>query len=632
MIAVLTLALAATVGMTVAASPAALGDELAHDDGKQDSKRSTAGGGHVVRFERPSDEFALTEVQLHGSSYGGKYDPFWTLARVRICDESMQELARAFVPYEAWKMGRADWIEVPIGPLRVPPAFFVAVEYFPTQTKGIYQSIDEDGEGHSWGLNGNDLGAMLDGGEWMIRAVGKKKLKIEQPNLEETEQVAAGEGPMIDKRSTAGSGHAVLFKQPKKKPLLTGFALHGGRYGGGYDPATTFFHVFVCDKKLKPLSRTAFPYSSFSGDMDWVEFELPPLKVPKDFALLVYFEPTQSKGIYLGQWEEAKAASLSGLPGKVHGKPEKGKGWMIRARCAASLGKLELPEASAGAQADEAEEPDALTMAQWMEDLDAAELEEDVDAARAISAKLAEAKSEGEGTAFEISKHFFLRSDGVDQKARLALLEIMECAHESLTKRFRFTRVSAIRGKRIHLHLDIAPGNKTTLFTSPGSPDYSLIVLRGEASALRAPTKGGPHVVYGFCHELGHVLMGWEDSEHQWAHYLGSYLTSDVYAKLGDKGWSDPYDYHTIEGLPRFLAEIEDVQPGTGDANSVAKLLEEIGKRFGQEILGPAAAWIIENREGKPFSSVRLYLLADLATALVELGCDAEEVEKLFGE
>ena len=304
---------------------------------------------------------------------------------------------------------------------------------------------------------------------------------------------------------------------------------------------------------------------------------------------------------------------------------------MITARCTASLGKVELPELGAEA-AVEGEGLDALAMAQLMEDLDLAELEEDVEEARKLATRLAEAKA-GEGaTAFEMSEHFFLRSDGVDEKARAALLKIMECAHDSLTTRFGFEKVSAVDGKRIHLRLSIAPGQKTTLFTSPGSPDYSLIVLRGEKRALRAPTHGGPHVVYGFCHELGHVLMGWEDSEHQWAHYLGSYVTSDVHEKLGDQGWVDPYDYHSMEGLPRFEQGIENAEPGRGEAKAVAKLFDEIGKRFGQEIYGPATAWIRENREGKPFSAVRLYLLADLAAALIEQGCDPKQVEELFGK
>jgi len=610
---------------------AAKGTELSYDDGRKEDLRSTAGGGHVVRFERPTEEFALTAVRLHGSRYGGGYDPEWTLARVRVCDGEMKELAHAFVPYDSWKVGADDWVEVPVGPLRVPPAFFVGVEYFPTQTCGIYQSIDDSSSGHSYGLSGAELGPSLDGGEWMIRAVGEKKgLKVERPDSVRVEVVARGEGDSLGKQSMAGTGHAVLFKLPKSTKLLTGFSLYGGRYGAEYTPERTYFHVVVCDKKLKPLWRTAFPYSSFElGDMHWVHFDLPALEVPKDFALLVYFDPTQTKGVYVGLWAEEKAASLNGLPGKVAGKPEKGKGWMIQAHCAPSAGLIELP---AYAMADvPAEELDALELAQAIEDLDVAEVAEDRDEARRLSAMLHAGGAPEQAWDFEASEHFLLRSRNVDERTRNALLALMECAHDSYTTRFGFERVSAFEEKRIHLHVEIGEGLETTLFTSPGSTEYSLVVLRGEPRALRAPTHGGPHVVYGFCHELGHVLCGWEDSEHQWAHYLGSWVTSDVFAKLGRSGWVDPYDYGALEGLPRFVEEVEGVTPGVGEAKAVASLFQRIGERFGQERYGPAIAWIKANREGKPFSAVRLYLLADLAAALVALGCDEAEVNRLFG-
>ncbi len=89
------------VGGLASPALAAKGTELAWDDGKKDARRSTAGGGHVVRFERPTEEFALTAVKLHGSRYGAGYDPAWTVARVRVCDDQLKELAHAFVPYDS---------------------------------------------------------------------------------------------------------------------------------------------------------------------------------------------------------------------------------------------------------------------------------------------------------------------------------------------------------------------------------------------------------------------------------------------------------------------------------------------------------------------------------------------------
>ena len=124
--------------------------------------------------------------------------------------------------------------------------------------------------------------------------------------------------------------------------------------------------------------------------------------------------------------------------------------------------------------------------------------------------------------------------------------------------------------------------------------------------------------------------MGWKDSRHQWAHYLGSVVTSLVHEELGNKGWFLPYDYHTIEGLPRFLSDIEGVEPGRDTDSGVASLLHAVGERFGMEVFGPACAWIRENRPGEPFEAVRLYTLDDLRDALLELGLDAHAVAALF--
>ena len=148
---------------------------------------------------------------------------------------------------------------------------------------------------------------------------------------------------------------------------------------------------------------------------------------------------------------------------------------------------------------------------------------------------------------------------------------------------------------------------------------------------MNAPTRGGPHSVYGFCHELGHVLLGWEDSEHQWAHYLGSVIVDEVAKKLGKKIWWDPYDAAAIEGMARFMKGIDAIEPGRGEKARVARLYYEAEKRFGRGSIGPAVAWIKANREGKPFGVVRLYKIDDLRDALIQTIGRKAEVEALFG-
>ncbi|MFV1960136.1 MAG: hypothetical protein ACC662_12075, partial [Planctomycetota bacterium] len=501
----------------VLASPAFAGAarakdlELRHDDGRPDDRRSTAGGGHVVSFTRPSDPFVVTGVRIHGERYGGAYDPFLTVARVSLRDAAWRPLATTFVPYDAWPRGRAGWADVVIPPCSVPEAFYVVVEYFPTGTKGVYQSIDTGAAEGSYAGTLAGLGRPLPGGGWMIRVLGSKKIpQVVRPDLEDTVVLVRGEGEPIGRLSAAGRGHALRFRT-RKRPLLVSVSIFGARYGR----AGGFFHVFVCDRKLKILARSSHPYDLFStGDLEWVDVPIPATRVPREFQVVVCFDPTATKGVYVGKWKEKGGHSLLAYPGRSTEKLAPGEGWMIRATMAKSAGKSRL---AAPAAPPPASGPDASEIAALREAVDRAEVEEKVNEANGLVARLAETDPEAAARLgrFDESPHFLLRRVGMTDEAAASLLRLMEAAYDVLSEQFQLENVAGVEGKKIHLHVTLGKGLETKLFTSPRSPDYSLIVLRGDAKALRAPTRGGPHVVYGFCHELGHVILGWEDSQHQ---------------------------------------------------------------------------------------------------------------------
>ena len=198
-------------------------DVLSHDDGRADTRRSSAGTGHAVLFERPEGEFIAKAVRIHGARYGGESDPEYALARVSLCDADLEVLAQSFEPYSSWRVGAFDWIEVPLGPARVPERFYVVVEFFPTRTSGVYLSIDDDAAGHSFSGRPGALSMPLEGGEWMIRVVGSKRdVEVQRAKSETEEWIAHGEGEPVGKQSTAGTGHATLFKTVGRKRLLTG--------------------------------------------------------------------------------------------------------------------------------------------------------------------------------------------------------------------------------------------------------------------------------------------------------------------------------------------------------------------------------------------------------------------------
>ena len=608
--------------------PERLEEELKHDDGTQEGRRSMQGGGHAVHFERPGAECIVTAVRVHGSRYGRGYDPYLAVARVSLCDEAMKPFATRFLAYDAFTVGKAQWADVEFAPTRVPERFFALVEFFPARTRGIYMSIDEGNSGHSYGAVQGRKGAALEKGEWMIRVQYTKRVpKVELPDPENVTVLERGSGESLGKRSMAGSGHATLFKATRSQQLVK-VSVFGGRYGTGYRPEATFFHVFVCDKKMKPLARSAHPYSLFAaGEPGWVDIEMPPCKVPRDFAVLVVFAPTQSRGVYVHQWEEKKRASLNALPGKVQGKAD-GGGWMIRAHVADSLKKQPLPKFVRASPRD----LDALEIVELLEGLERAEREERVLEARRIVNALKAGAPEHEASrlAFQASPHFFLRSRGLEAKASGKVLRLLEAAHGALGKRFGFEEVSAYPGKRIHVHVLLGEGTRSALFTNPRAAHYSHIVLRGDESVLRGPGEGGKHIVYGLCHELGHVLIGWQDSRHQWAHYVGSRVASDVYGELGAAGWIHPYDYHVVDGWPRFLTETRDQVPGLSTDARMARLFQEVGERYGERVYAKALQRVKETCDGQPFHAVRLYALADLKNALAQLSGDPDGVERLF--
>lgn len=611
----------------------AAAQELSHDDGRREAQKSMAGAGHAIRFERPGDELYVTAVRVLGSRYGGGYDPDLTFGRVRVMDGTMKVLAEAWVAYSSWKVGAFDWVEVPIGPCAVPESFLVGIELFPERTKGVYVGVDQDSSGNSFSFSAGGASRAFEEGEWMIRAVGtKKRPEVELPDLADTEVAAHGsdEDGAVDQRSTAGAGHAVRFKASSKHRFLTRISLFGARYGGGYDPESTLFHVFVCDKKLNVLAHSAHPYATFpTGDLRWVDVDVPPVVVPREFYVLVHFDPTQTKGVYVGRWKEKGGYSLSANPGGRGTKLDGGLGWMMRATMAGSLGEQPLPEAAE----EGGDGLDAAQLAEIAGELDEAEAEEDV--AR-LEARIDEVSATDPAAAaglgrFQESAHFLLRRVGLTEEEGARVLALMESAHRSIERRFGVARVSAVPDKKVHVHVIVDEDADTKLFTSPSGERFSLIVYRGPRGSLRSPAHGGRPNVYGLCHELGHVLTGWEDDRHQWAHYVGSLVVDDVVAELGEDAWLDPYDARP-EGTARLLSEIEGVAPGRDTDAGVARLFHDLGERLGTEAYGPALAWIRANREGEPFEAVRLYRLDDLRDALLAGGTDRGVVIELLGD
>ncbi len=142
-------------------------------------------------------------------------------------------------------------------------------------------------------------------------------------------ELALDDGKQSGKNSSAGSGHGVRFETDGGPAYVTSIRIHGSRYGGRAPPNEDF-GVWLCDDQFKQIAEFKYPYSKFKrAAPKWVTLKTKPTKVPKKFIVCVGFNPTATKGVYVGFDEQASGKSISGLPGRPPRDFERGD-WMIR--------------------------------------------------------------------------------------------------------------------------------------------------------------------------------------------------------------------------------------------------------------------------------------------------------------
>lgn len=141
------------------------------------------------------------------------------------------------------------------------------------------------------------------------------------------------DGSMESKRSTTGAGHAVFFQRPAQGEwFLDRVELFGSRYGNPQPPDEDFA-VYVTDSTMARFCVVPRPYSLFErGPEKWTSIALPPVRVPESFYVCLVFNPTRTKGVYVGIDNSVKQShSRDAVPGSHLGETLKEGEWMIRA-------------------------------------------------------------------------------------------------------------------------------------------------------------------------------------------------------------------------------------------------------------------------------------------------------------
>lgn len=96
-----------------------------------------------------------------------------------------------------------------------------------------------------------------------------------------------------------------------------------------------------------------------------------------------------------------------------------------------------------------------------------------------------------------------------------------------------------------------------------------LFLSISSLTVLGPPSKSGFFIIYGICHEMGHLAMyrtlknrDWmsDAAAEGWAHFVGSVVVDRLFAAKGESLWPEPYDYRE-EGSARLQKDIASKSP-----------------------------------------------------------------------
>jgi len=163
--------------------------------------------------------------------------------------------------------------------------------------------------------------------------------------------------------------------------------------------------------------------------------------------------------------------------------------------------------------------------------------------------------------------------------------------------------------------------------------DYRIYLYVRSIEDMQPPNISGFHWVYGFIHELGHIMFPIDNGafDEGWAHYAPSIrILPEVYSHLGDNAWPQPYNYSQTEGSTRFLSEINNSSLTTpGSYYAAAKILYMIDQKYGPLIFKEAMDMCHPTDYG--LTDYPIYSLAEFKSTLVSLTNDTS-LSQLFEE
>lgn len=265
---------------------------------------------------------------------------------------------------------------------------------------------------------------------------------------------------------------------------------------------------------------------------------------------------------------------------------------------------------------------DLLVVGEAALDLDRVE---DFEAIRAKLATLAPAEAPKLGIALSRPRFLLRGIDGVELPALTAIGDTLDLVLDAYRDVFHFTSWSKVPGKKLRVRVHLVPKIEKPPHFAPQFPWHSEIDFPVVSKdAFRSPTADGKFLLYGLCHELGHVIAMWgsvsgDEDHHAWAHYTGVVIVEHlaksapdaaVLRELRDAKW------RTLS-IERKDLEERKVKPGLVDRDAVLALLVGLHDLVGPAAVGDALNALDRGGKNQRVNRVRYYALRDFEAALV---------------
>jgi hypothetical protein len=156
--------------------------------------------------------------------------------------------------------------------------------------------------------------------------------------------------------------------------------------------------------------------------------------------------------------------------------------------------------------------------------------------------------------------HVIVSYDGADETHATAVAKVVESARAAAAK------LGFDMPKTVTVNVSARLAGGAGLFNDG---DQGIFLTVRSERDFRKPADSGVFLVYGLCHEVGHLAMyravrdrRWMTTAaaEGWAHYLGSRLVDAVHEAAGDELWPDRYDYRE-DGTKRLKRQREEARP-----------------------------------------------------------------------